>query len=394
MNGTTYTVKEFLIYVLKKWWAVVLAVILLAALLGGPKLIRKTGSGATVITSQIVYIENNAKIVDQNTNIQKYEDYSEMWMRNTSLAVFFSQASQKFDMLKLCEGWDKDDLNSQFKNFKEKMICKTIPNTAKYEFHLTLTSDAETYTYIHENAQNFLNAYIDYSVGLVQKEVPEIRYTVLNSSYHETTADTSSSALKYLLLGGILGGILSVFILGVMFLASRKIVSKNMLLSSFEVDSIDHTAQLDYDIFCYITAQMQKSGKKTVVLASSVHNYAVVTALSERFVKSGYHLAVANLTGQSIQTSGTALSKEECAAIAVPGKASDAIARFTDQVDCLLMLTKMPAEDAVVSEIIENSACGVFVEEAYQSNRAIVERSVAAVHAYAPKSPVGIAWSK
>ncbi|MCI8359891.1 MAG: hypothetical protein HFE86_00960 [Clostridiales bacterium] len=394
MNGTTYTVKEFVIYVLKKWWAVLLAVILLAAILGGPKLVGKAENRATIITSQIIYLENNAKIVDQNTNIQKYEDYSEMWMRNTSLAIFFKGAAQSFDMPKFYADWGKEDLEDQFKWFKKQMICKTLPNTAKYEFQLTLPTDAENYDYIHANAQKFLQAYIEYSVQLAQKEAPEIRYTVLNSSYHETVADGGSSAMKYLLLGGVLGGFLAVFVLGVMFLASRKIVSKNMLLSSFAVDSIDHAAQPDYDVFCYITAQLRKSGKKAAVLSSSIHNYGLAAALAQRFEKNGYRLAVADLTGQSVQTSGKALSKEECAAIAVPGKASEAIADYTSQADCLLILAKTPAEDAVVSEMMEASACGVFLETVYKSNRAIVERSLAAAHAYAPKTPVGIAWSK
>lgn len=395
MNNTTYTVKEFIIYILRKWWAVALAVLLLAGILGGPKLKNNTTEkNATVIISKIVMIENNAKIVDQNTNIQKYEDYSDMWMRDTSLSVFFSQASQQFDMEKLAVDWDPDNLTSQIKWFKNQVICKTIPNTAKYEFHLTLAAGESNYDYVHENGQKFLDAFVDYVTGLSQTEVPEIRSVVLNSSNKEIPAASGSSAAKYMILGGLLGGILSVFILGVCFLGSRKIVSKNMLLGKFDIDSIDHTDRLDYDIFCYFTAQSRKSGRKSFVLSSSLQDYTRAEQIIARFTACGYRVAVANITGKPVKLTGDVLSGEELKELSKPGNTAAALARLSEKTDFLLILSDMPATDPVVTELIENSACGVFIEKIYVSSKKIVERSMMAVHAYAPESPVCIAWEK
>ena len=395
MNNTTYTVKEFVSYVLRKWWAVALAVVLLAAILGGPKLMdTKVEGGATVIASEIVMVENNAKIVDQNTNIQKYEDYSDMWMRDTSLSVFFTEAAQRFDMEKLCAGWDSENLTSQIKWFKKQVICKTIPNTSKYEFHFTLPATAETYAYVHENAQAFVDAFVEYSVGLSQKEVPAVDYQVLNNSYREIPSGSGSSAAKYLLLGGIMGGILAVFVLGVMFLGSRKLVSKNMLLSRFDVDSIDQAKELDYDVFCYLMTQSQKSGRRAFVLSSSIDGVQIAQAIKERFDKCGYALTVADIRGKRADGLGNQASKSECDALTTPGRCGEMVRALTDGGRYLLILSDMPAQDALASALIDESACAVFVEGLYKSDRKMVERSIEVAYQTADQAPICIAWEK
>lgn len=394
MNYTTYTVKEFILYILRKWWAIVLAVVLLAAVLGGPKLMRtKVESGATIIASEIISVENNAKIVDQN-NIQRYEDYSDMWMRDTSLSVFFQQASEQFDMKTLCDGWNAENLTDQIEWFKDHVICKTITNTPKYEFHFTLPATASTYTYVHENAQAFLDAFVEYSVGLSGKEVADVDYQVLNSSYREIPADSDTSAVKYLLIGGVIGGILAVFVLAILFLASRKIVSKNMLLSSFDVDSIDGAKQLDYDVFCYLIGRAEKSEKKAFVLSSSLGDLRLAQALQAQFKKYGYSLVVANISSQKLDGLSDKVEKADCDVLASPGKCGEMIAKLTADGRYLLIVADMPADNAVVSELIDQSACAVFVEKIYASNKKMVERSIQAAYHTATKSPVCIAWEK
>ena len=116
--------------------------------------------------------------------------------------------------------------------------------------------------------------------------------------------------------------------------------------------------------------------------------------MTEQFTKTGYRVAVANLTGMPLQTTGEQLSPSDSKALAAPGKTADILSKLSEKSDFILIFTNMPAENAVVSELVENSACGVFVEKMYVSKRSVVERSISLVNAFAPNSPICIAWEE
>lgn len=394
MNNTTYTVKEFILYILRKWWILVLAALLVAGLLGGPKLMENTGGeNVTFSINSILLFENHKTNVDRNTSIEKYDDYSDLWFRDTSVSSFLSEIAGKYDMNMLSGGWSADDVTSQIDWFDEHMTCIPLANTPKYELQLTLPTTPENYEYVQDNAENFFRDFVGFATELCRVEAPELQESYLEYSFYEIPAASGTSVAKYLALGVVLGAVLGIFILGVMFLASRKIVSKNMLLNGFEVDSIDTAKQPDYDVFCYAAAQMKKSGKRAVVFTSTRGDFSLANSLLQQFADAGYTVSAVNLTGENLQVLGQ-LPAEDCKALTVPGKTQDAIEGLTQQADCLLIMTKTPQEDAVVSELLENSACGVFSEKLYVSNRNKMERSLLAVHNYAPATPVCIAWEK
>lgn len=405
-----YTVGELLRFLLRKCWVVLLSILVFVALLTVPRML-KTDEGSAEFQyygycSQLVEFENHATYVDRNNGSTeeeaiRYVDYNGIWYRNVTLYPFVRELSDKYDMAQFAPEWADWGLSQQASWVSSAFSTAVVANTPKYEvsFIVNVTREADTQGYIEGHLEDLFQDFLRYaeSTAKVYREDTTLSSTGdLTRQFEETQPEGESGgfSIKYLAVGGFLGIIFGVLLVGIWFLTSRKVVSKQMFRQAYEVDTITCGPKPAYDISCYMIRQAHQVGNAALALSTTMENGgAIVGQVLEELVQYGYRVGLANLTDRQVPLPDKveAVSADVCARLRIPGHARE-LRELAANYDFLLVWTTVPSADAVSTEIMLQCSCTVFVEKVGQSAKLPLKTALEELGKADDRLSVCIAW--
>ena len=381
MQGT-YTIGELFKFLLKRWWLILVAAIVFGAGMG----IYKSGKVANVsapteiVSSQLVEFKNHATYIDATTGNQKYQNYNDIWFRNSVLSEFVELADQNFEMCNFNAQWDNMSELNKADWLREVITCSPMSNTPNYEFSFTVSVHADQKEYALAQSEPFLKSFIDYATQSTKILSKDSQYVVLNQATQIAEGNVNSGMKKYVVLGVLLGGLLSVFIIFIQFLYSSKVVSKSIIASKYAPDFVEGKNAL-YDTVCYMIREAGQSDSPVITICSAWNNKDVAMEnVIKKFADLNNRIAVANISGRDIslpkQENLTALSGTEINNLLVPGKIANTLEALKADYDYVLLLSPTPAENAAVIEQADNSSCIVFLEKFEKSSKKLLDNSL------------------
>lgn len=403
-----YTIGELLRFLLKKWWVVLLSIVTFIVLLTAPSLLKaQTEAGNyqyAYYYSQLVEFKNHAvstePIGSGNETVKRYVDYNDIWYRNVLLSDFIDTISSKYDMNLFNPEWQTMDFSQKAGWVRTVLTATAVPNTPNYEFALSLAvalskSDGG---YLATHARELFLDFIDYAAQASKVYSEDSSITLIGdmmqvSSVNENEAAAGAFSPKNLVLGGFLGIIFGVLLVGIWFLASRRIVSKQMFKQAYTIDTIENSRSLAYDITCYMIRQVQKRGRAALALSTTLDNQSVMEPILEELVRYGYRVGFANLTKREMKIPSGAMvvPADVCARLHTPGHAQE-LTHIAADYDYLVVLADTPATDAVSTEIMIQCACAVFVEKIGRSAKEPLKATLDDLNRADEQLPVCVAW--
>lgn len=381
MQGT-YTIGELFKFLLKRWWFVLIVAVIFSAGMGVYKSgkVANVSSPTQIISSQLVEFKNHATYIDATTNNEKYQNYNDIWFRNPVLSEFVVLADQNFEMHKFHAQWESMGEIDKADWLREVILCNPMNNTPNYEFSFTVSVHADNKEYALKQAPLFLKSFIDYANQSVKILSKDSEYVVLNQATQISEGSVNSSLKKYIILGFLLGGLLSVLIVFIQFLYSSKVVSKSIITSKYAPDFVEgkNTA---YDTACYMIREAGRTGISVITICSAWNNRGMaMESVIKEFADLNDRVAVANISGQEIclpkQENLTLLSGTEVNNLLVPGKIAKALETLKDGYDYILLLSPTPAENAAVAELADYSSSIVFLEKFEKSSKKLLNNSL------------------
>lgn len=390
-----YTIGELLRFILKKAWLIIISILVFAVLLGIPKISNVTTKEIHVYTSnQLVQFQNHAMypLMGDEKNSQ-YHNYSDIWFRNAVLADFIDSISEKYEMEKFNPEWDRLDESLKADWIRSTFKSASISNTPNYEFSLTLEVVGDSNAYVSEHIKGLFDDFISFAADSIKFLAPNSAYTVL-SRMDSTNVNSDSESFiskKYFIVGAVLGLIMGVFIVCVWFLASRKVVSKSFFAKEYQVDMLENSKQLPYDVFNYAVMQMNKRGKKTMALCSSYNDNSVAQQVIQCFCQSGYHVRLTNLSGTDFHVSSE-VKMVPTTESSLPMK-PDEFLRAADNDEYIIIVLPAPSANSASANVMLDCACSILVEKTGVSLRADLKNSIEWLQKADVDCSICIAWN-
>lgn len=392
-----YTIGELLRFILKKAWLIMIAIVIFAVLLGIPKISNATAQESHVYTSsQLVQFQNHAMYpsTSDGKNSQ-FQNYSDVWFRNAVLVDFINSISQKYEMDKFNPDWAHLDDSLKADWIRNTIKSVSVANTPNYEFSLYLEVPDIGNAYVSEHVKGLFDDFIDFAAGSIKFLAPDSAYTVLSrmdSSNVNSEGGTSFVSTKYFIVGAVLGLVMGTFIVCVWFLASRKVVSKSFFSKEYQVDTLENSKQLSYDIFNYAVMRMNKRGSRTMALCSSYMDNSVAQQVAQCFAESGYRLRVANLSGTDFQAPA-GVSMVPAVDCCLPAKPGDDMLYVTENGEYTMVILPAPSTDSASVNVMLGCACSVLVEKEGVSLRSDLEKSIEWLQKADENHPICVAWN-
>ncbi len=388
-----YTIGELLRYVVKRWWIVVIGIVFFAALLGIPKMQKAETEEATYqySYSQLVKFNNHATYEDADNKSLRYQNYNDIWFRNSALSDFVKTISDNYDMAEIEATWNEMGNAQRADWVRSVFSTASLPNTPNYEVALTVTVQEENKAYVesHLNSlfQDFLQ-YMEHSVKIYEQDTAEAQASMelLNSmqssvvNQPQDEEEQNAIDLKYFVVGGVLGLLVGVFLICILFLTDKRVVSKSMFVKAYDVDVIDKAQQPAYDIFCYMLLQAERTGKHSLALCSTMQDVELGRKVAEEFKKAGLSLKLNDWTQKASESIGPLYHN------------ADELETCRGDNEYQLVLAEVPSRDAGVLQLLLHCACSIFVERLGKSQNAALKDSIEKLQKNGQDTGICIVW--
>lgn len=213
-------------YVLKKWY-----IILLCVLIGGGLAYVEKGRVAAppvarngdLLYSRMVAMSPVPYAVVGNTS--KEVDLAEMFESQLGTNYLIAQLEEKADIEKLYMGWKRATLNDKMKWIeKHFFIVHVAPGTYELEIQFYAT-DAKDTEYVEENSEKLMAILFETVDKLSYKLRSGQELQVIDSTniiHHTEPVSPQSLQKKYIVIGAVLGGMAGVALLAVMSLGKYR----------------------------------------------------------------------------------------------------------------------------------------------------------------------------
>lgn len=387
-----YTIGELLRYVVKRWWIVVVGIVFFAALLGLPKMQKTETEEATYqySYSQLVKFNNHATYEDADNKSLRYQNYNDIWFRNSALSDFVKTISDNYNMTEIETTWDEMGNLQRADWIRSVFATSSVPNTPNYEVSLTLQAQEENNEYIQTHIEDLFRDFLQYmgkSVEIYEQDSANKASMELLSSMRSSITNEPDSVeeqgainLKYFIVGGILGFLIGLFVVCVWFLTDKKVVSKSIYVKAYDVDTIDGAKRPAYDIACYMLLKAEKTGIHTMAVSSTMRDTGIVNEIANEFNKAGYTLKVKDLTDKN---------SEETPIIS---RNIEELEADRGQDDYQVVIVEAPSQDAGTVNLVLHCACSVFLEKLGKSPRKDLQNSIENIQKNKPDAWICIAW--
>lgn len=213
-------------YLKKKWYIIlsfVLGSMLLFSILQLAGGVNKNISSVTWEYGAIVDYPKHSTFVDEK-NIKRYYNYTEIWYRSPILQQFVFFIDDKYDMEEIEKEWQNKNDAERIAWVRQHFLSESIANTGAYEFIFRITKEEAKKDDLKQG-ESLLIDFIDFVSESLLFMADDISYSIEWKSDQVTESPAlpqEQVLLKYIIVGGIFGVLVSVFGLTFIFTSRKK----------------------------------------------------------------------------------------------------------------------------------------------------------------------------